>query len=92
MFYYKYLLLFSLLLVIIVVVRYFFIRRENTSINLFINALKDENNGLFEEAVITYETALLEVNKIRVHTVLKNKIIEKLKTLPAFIEYKNNFH
>ena len=44
-------------------------------------AQKNENDGHFEEAVITYESALDEVKKFRFHGNLKNKIIGKLKVL-----------
>lgn len=55
---------------------------------LFAEALRNENSGDFETAVITYKKALNEVNKIRFHTQFKNKIIEKLKVLHTAIEYK----
>jgi hypothetical protein len=66
------------------------LRKRNFSVELFVKALSNENNGNFEEAVINYECALQEVKKIRFHSKLKNKIIEKLKVLHTFIEYKNN--
>jgi hypothetical protein len=68
------------------------LRKKNIPVNLFVEALRNENNGYFEEAVITYETALNEVNKIRFHGTLKNKIIAKLKLLHTVIEYRNSQH
>lgn len=72
-------------------IRFFVLWKKNIPFELFVEALRDENNGHFEEAVTTYETALNEVKKIRFHGPLKNKIIQKLKLLHTVIEYKNNF-
>lgn len=88
--YYYYLFLFILLPIIFLIIRSLFLRKRNISVELFAKALSNENNGNFEEAVVNYECALQEVNKIRFHNNLKNKIIEKLKVLHIFIEYKNN--
>lgn len=66
-------------------------KKKNLPVRLFIEAQKNENNGHFEEAVVTYESALDEIKKIRFHNNLKNKIINKLKVLHTAIEYKNNF-
>jgi hypothetical protein len=70
---------------------YFLIRRrKDVPLELFFKALKRENDGQFEAAVVTYETALDEVKNKRFRSSsLKNKIIEKLKILRAFIEYEN---
>jgi len=68
------------------------VKKKDLPVRLFIEAQKTENDGHFEEAVITYESALDEVNKLRFHSSLKNKIIDKLKVLHTTIEYKNNFH
>jgi hypothetical protein len=88
--FYYYLFLFLLLSIIFLVIRSLLLRKRNFSVELFVKALSNENNGNFEEAVINYECALQEVKKIRFHSNLKNKIIEKLKVLHTFIEYKNN--
>jgi len=58
---------------------------------LFIVALKDENQGHFQEALITYESALSEMKKVRFHTTLKKKIVEKVCLLHTLIEYKKSF-
>lgn len=86
--YYYYLFLFILLLLIVGVINFFIQRRKNIPLELFAAALKDENNGHLEAAVITYESALAEAEKNRFRSNnLKPKIIEKLKVLRAFIEY-----
>jgi hypothetical protein len=68
------------------------IKKNNLPVRLFIEAQKTENDGHFEEAVISYESALEEVRKFRFHSDLKNKIISRLKVLHTAIEYSNNFH
>jgi len=81
-----------LLSVVVLLIYFFVLRKKNIPVELFVEALRDENNGYFEEAVVTYEIALNEVNKIRFHSTLKNKIIAKLKLLHTVIEYKDNLH
>lgn len=66
------------------------VKKKNLPVMLFIEAQKNENDGRFEEAVVTYESALDEVKKFRFHGSLKNKIISKLKVLKTAIAYKNN--
>lgn len=79
-----------LLLLIIFLIRSFILRGKNIPIQLFNEAIKNENNGYFEVALDNYESALSEVKKIRFHSNLKNKIIEKIKVLHTILEYKNN--
>ena len=80
-----------MVLVIFLAIRSFVLRKKNISVELFYKALKNENSGHFEEAKVTYESALNEVKKIRFHSNLKNKIIEKLKVLHSVLNYKNGF-
>jgi hypothetical protein len=90
--FYSYFFLLIVLFLIILLIRFFVLRKKNISVELYIEALRNENNGHFEAAVITYETALNEVKKIRFHSSLKNKIIQKLKLLHTVVEYNNNLH
>jgi len=80
-----------LLTILFFLTRYFILGGKNISVQLFNEAIRNENNGCFEAALVTYETALNEVKKIRFHSNLKNKIIEKIKVLHTILEYKNNF-
>ena len=88
--FYFYLFLFIVLSVIFLVFRSLVLRRKNISVELFNEALRNENSGHYEEALVTYENALHEVSKIRFHGNFKNKIVEKLKLLHTLIEYKNS--
>ena len=91
MLFYYFILLFMLLTLIIFLIRSFILRRKNIPVQLFNQAIMNENNGSFEAALVTYESALTEVKKIRFHSNLKNKIIDKIKVLHTIIDYKNNF-
>lgn len=72
------------------VIRYLVLRKMNVSVELFARALKNENSGHYEEAVVIYQNALNEAKKSRFHNSLQHKIIEKLKVLHTCIEYKND--
>jgi hypothetical protein len=88
--FYYYIILFVGLSTILFLIRYFSSRKKNIPVQLYFHALKDENNGNFEEAIITYENALVEVRKMKYNNTLKNKIVEKLKLLHTVINYNNN--
>jgi hypothetical protein len=81
-----------LLSLIVVLIYSFTIWRKEIPVQLFIEALKEENNGDFEEAIAGYEIALHEFDKIKSHNSIRNKIIEKLKVLHLVIDYQNSIH
>jgi hypothetical protein len=89
---YYYILLIIVLSIVFLIVRSWVLQRKNIPVELYVKALQNENSGNFEQALISYESALNEVNKIRFHRNLKNKIINKIKLLRTLIEYKNSFH
>lgn len=72
--------------------RHFVRSKKNITDGLFAEALRNENSGHYEEAVIAYENALDEVRKTKYSRGLESKISQKLKVLHNIIEYKNNFH
>ncbi|MDP4265014.1 MAG: hypothetical protein Q8941_20975 [Bacteroidota bacterium] len=72
--------------------RYFVRPKRNITIGLFTEALKKENSGRYEEAMISYTSALDEAKKTPFHGSMKSKIIQKLKVLHTIMEYKGNFH
>lgn len=85
--------IFMLTLIIIFLFHRFGQSKKNVPVELFAEALRNENSGQFETAIITYERALNEVKKIRFQgSSLKSKIIERLKVLHTVMEYKNGFH
>jgi len=80
-------------LLVLLLIRAFVVRKKSLSDLFFSEALKNENDGYFNAAIIKYNQALIEVKKSRLNNNgLKTKIIEKLKTLHTVTEYKNNFH
>jgi hypothetical protein len=89
--FYSYIFLLMILSIIILLFRTFILWKKSVPVELFVEALRNENNGNFEEAIITYETALNKSKKIRFFSnSLENKIIEKIKVLHTIIDYKNN--
>lgn len=87
---YYYLFVTIALVIFVLLVRYFIVEKKNAPVRLFAEALKNENSGNLQEAVVTYKCALDEVKKTRFHSDLENKIIEKLKVLNTVIEYTHN--
>jgi len=77
-------------LIIILIITSLFVKKKSLPVKLFIEAQKNENDGRFEEAIITYESALDEAKKVRFNSELKNRIVDKLKVLHTTIEYRNN--
>ncbi len=70
-----------------------FHKKKNSTLEFFAEGLKQENDGLFEAAVLEYENALREQEKLRFRDVqLTAKILEKLKVLHTTISYNSNFH
>ena len=89
---YYYFFLILALSLITLFIRSLVLQKKTIPSKLFDEALRNENSGHFEEAVVTYENALNEVKKRRFHNGMENKIVEKLKVLHTAIEYKNSFH
>ena len=89
--YFYYFMMLSVLSIGIYLTLSFLFRNKNTAADLFAEALRNENQGYFEAALITYENALNEEKKTRFSNKhLKNRITDKLKVLRTMIEYKNN--
>ena len=82
--------LFILIFIIFLVIRSLVLRKKHISVELFARALQNENSGQYEEAVVLYESALTEVEKIKFHSGLRTKIIEKLKLLHTIVDYQNS--
>ena len=66
-------------------------RTSGSSMELYMEALKTENNGQLKEAVILYENAFVEAKKEKLNTSFENKIVEKLRLLHSVIAYNHNF-
>ncbi|HEX6172201.1 MAG TPA: hypothetical protein VFZ33_21105 [Chitinophagaceae bacterium] len=87
---FQYLPFIMIALLIASIISSLFLKKKDLPVELFVEGLKYENDGQFDEAIINYENALSEVGKNRFHHDLKNKIIQKIKVLRTIIEYKKN--
>jgi hypothetical protein len=84
---------YSLLLVIPATILFLFTRhlvgkKKDNAVSLFKAALKEENTGRFEAAIIQYELALQEAEKKGFDKSLRLLINEKLKVLHTITEYE----
>ncbi len=86
------LILVIMIIIVFLVIRYLILGRKTVPGLLFSEALRNENSGNFEAAVITYEQALAEVKKFRFQDQdLRKRIIQKIKVLQTAIEYEKDF-
>lgn len=76
---------------LLIAIRSVLLLRKDVPANLFAEALKDENSGKLESAVVIYEAALQEARKSRFQHDLRDKILEKLKVLNTVLAYNRNF-
>ena len=82
-----------LILSIILTLRHYFQKRKSVPVDLYIEALRDENAGNYEAAVVTYKNALAEFRKKKLSdNNLEERIMDKLKILHNMINYEQNFH
>jgi len=88
--FYQYIPFIMILLLIAFIISSVFLKKNNSSLKLFVEGLKHENSGNFEEAIRNYENALSEVKKSRFRNNLENKIVQKLKVLHSILEYKSS--
>jgi hypothetical protein len=87
---YLFLVLPVIIFFIVILARAFRHWKSPIGLGFYIEGLRDENSGHFEEAITAYETALVQCKKIRFQGDFKNKIIGKVKLLHAIIDYNNS--
>ncbi|HLP38794.1 hypothetical protein [Lacibacter sp.] len=88
---------YSLLLIIpsailFLVVKHFVGKKKDNAVSLFKAALKEENTGRFEAAILQYELALQEAEKKGFDKSLRLLISEKLKVLHTITEYEKEMY
>ena len=88
---------YSFLLIIPVVILFLLIRhlvgkKKDNAVTLFKAALKEENTGRFQAAIIQYELALQEAEKKGFDKSLRLLINEKLKVLHTITEYEKEMY
>ena len=62
-----------------------------TSMDLYCEGLRNENNGSYQLALHKYEDALGEIRKLRRNNRFGRKIADRIRILRTTIEYENNF-
>ncbi|HEU4860449.1 MAG TPA: hypothetical protein VFT15_11450 [Chitinophagaceae bacterium] len=88
--FYQYLPFVMIALIVVSIISSLFLKKKNLPVELFVEGVKYENNGHFDEAIINYQNALAEMERNRFHNNLKNKIIQKLKVLNTILEYQKS--
>jgi|SRR5436190_4147168 len=88
--FFQYLPFIMIALLITSIISSLFLKKKDLPVELFVEGLRYENDGHFDEAIMNYENALSEVKKNRSHRDLENRIIQKLKVLYTVSEYKKN--
>ncbi|QNA43332.1 hypothetical protein [Lacibacter sediminis] len=88
---------YSLLLVIpaailFLLAKRFVEKKKGNAVSLFKAALKEENTGRYEAAIIQYELALQEAEKKGFDKSLRLLINEKLKVLHTITEYEREMY
>jgi hypothetical protein len=62
-----------------------------TSMDLYSEGLRNENNGSYQVALYNYENALREIRKLRRNSSFGRKIADRIRILRTTMEYENNF-
>lgn len=75
---------------VLFLLRHFIVKTASLPTQLYVQGLHAENNGDYEAAAVTYESALVEIKKGRFNSALQKKILEKLKVLHLVIDYQND--
>src|SRR6187399_3764947 len=86
MIFFQYLPFMMIALIIASIISSLFLKKKDLPVELFVEGLRYENDGHFDEAIMNYENALSEVKKNRFHRNLENRIIQKLKVLHTISE------
>jgi hypothetical protein len=88
---YLYLLLFIGLIAVCLFVIFYTAHKKNIHTELYMEGIRNENNGLYKTALNNYEEALIEIRKHKMPNKLGRKITEKIKMLHTIIEYEAQF-
>jgi hypothetical protein len=78
--------------ILFLLVKYFAGRKKDSAVSLYKAALKEENTGRFEAAIVQYELALQEAEKKGFDKSLRLLISEKLKVLHTITEYEREMY
>lgn len=81
-------LIISVLILILIYLRS--ARQKSVPVNLYFEALRNENMGRFELAEAGYRAALEEAERSRFHDDLRIKIAEKIRLMQTVINYQRS--
>jgi len=90
--YYSLLLILPAAFLFLFLVRKFSGKPKDSAVILFKAALKEENTGRFQAAIVQYELALQQAEKKGFDKSLRRMINEKLKVLHTINEYEKEMH
>lgn len=68
------------------------LQKKNSRTKLYIEGVRNENEGHYNLALHNYEDALSEIRRLNVKNHLRRKIDERVKILRTIIEYEKNFY
>jgi hypothetical protein len=88
---YLYLLLPIALVAICLILVFYTSHKKNIHTELYMEGIRNENNGLYKRALNNYEEALTEIRKNKIPNKLGKKINDKIKMLHTIIEYEAQF-
>ena len=66
-------------------------KNRQSSVSLYVKALKDENSGNLEGALATYKSDYEEAAKTRFQENMKERILNKMKVLHSMKGYNKQF-
>ena len=66
-------------------------KNRQSSVSLYVKALKDENSGNLEGALAKYKSAYEEAAKTRFQENMKERILNKMKVLHSMKGYNKQF-
>jgi hypothetical protein len=87
---YIYLIFITLGIILLYCIRFLVSYQSNIPTAFFIAAIKEENNGRYEEALVNYQSALDELERSHDFGSMKYRVIEKKKLMYTIIAYKKN--
>jgi len=81
----------TLIIIILLIGKTIIQKNRQSSVSLYVKALKDENSGNLEGALANYKSAYEEAAKTRFQENMKERILNKMKVLHSMKGYNKQF-
>lgn len=81
----------TILIILLFILKTVIQKKRPSSFSLYVKALKDENSGNLEEALVSYRIAYEEAAKTRFQEDMKQRILKKMKVLHSMKGYNKQF-